>query len=439
VRQSVLFALAFSACAPPQPAFAPPANDTPKACESRKQSVVSLLASLPERGLGAEFRTELPESTLGSAPGTGPVLEVSEQGLALDGEALDAAAWAARAPALPATGTLYVAAAPDVTIHTLRAALAPLPGALTPKLLVRVQSPGTLANEPGTPPRAQAVAARLLTVHDPLARKALADEGYAEFTNCRDLTTAVGSVPAATSRKRWPALRAALGPALSRCACSSFDAGALRALVTAEQRAGTATLGVLPLAFVRDQRCEASMGLRSVKRLLEQIERFDADYAGRYADDAMRFEQVVTNDRLLVEFCDALPGETLAALERAKATLYFRTPGNAECQAWSFAPLSPGAPLGTLRRVRGGPPLAFHYAQASEEISLFGPATDEPKSLPTDTKEWACRVNYKLVGIERDFVQLEGGRWFFSEASCRSADDGAAPGGCAATLAAPTP
>jgi len=238
---------------------------------------------------------------------------------------------------------------------------------------------------------------------------------------------------------RWPALRAALGPALSRCACNSFDAGAARALMTAEQRAGTATLGALPLSFVRDQRCEASMGLRSIKRLLEQIEHFDADYAGRYADDAVRFEQVVTNERLLVQFCDALPGETLAALQRAKATLYFRTPGSAECQAWSFAPLSPGAPLGTLRRVKGGPPAAFHYAQASEELSVFGPATDEPKSLPTDTKEWACRVHYKLVGIERDFIQLETGRWFFTESSCGAANDSAAPTGCAATLATPAP
>lgn len=437
--RAALAVLVLGSCTPPAPAFAPPANDTPQACESRKQGALSLLASLPERGLGAEFRTELPESTLGSAPGTGPVLEVSERTLALDGEAIDAATWATRAQALPASSTLYVAAAPDVTIHTLRVALAPLPNAVTPKLLVRVQSPGTLPNEPGTPARAQAIAARLLTVHDPAARKSLADEGYGEFTNCADLTAAVGSVPAATSRQRWPALRTALGPALSRCACNSFDAGAVRAFMTAEQRAGTATLGALPLAYVRDQRCEASMGLRSVKKLLEQIERFDADYAGRYADDAMRFEQVVTSDRLLVQFCDALPGETLAALERAKATLYLRTAGSAECQAWSFAPLSPGAPLGTLRRVKGGPPLALHYSQASEEISVFGPATDEPKSLPTDTKEWACRGSHKLVGVERDWLQLENGRWFFNEASCRAADDSAATGGCTATLTASAP
>ncbi|HEV8549161.1 MAG TPA: hypothetical protein VGQ57_09035, partial [Polyangiaceae bacterium] len=426
-------ALAAFGCAT-RPAFAPVPNDTPQACESRKQSLAALLARLPERALEADFRTELPESTLGSAPGNGPVLEVHEQALALDGRALDAAAWASQARELPAASTLYVAAAPDVTIHALRMALAPVPAAVTPKLLVRVSSPGTLPNEPGTPARAQAIAARLLVVHDPADRKTLADEGYAEFTNCAALTAAVRSVPAASSRERWPALRAALTPAVSGCGCGSLDAPALRALVTAEQRANTATLGALPLGFVRDQRCEASMGLRSIKRLLEQIERFDADYAGSFSDDAVRFEQVVTSDRLLVQFCDALPGETLAALERARGTLYFHAVGGTECQAWSLSPLSPGAPLGTLRRVKGGPPLAFHYAQASEEISLFGPASDDPKSKPTDLREWACRANYKLVGIEPDWIQLESGRFYFTEAGCRAANDPTAIDGCIATL-----
>jgi hypothetical protein len=72
---------------------------------------------------------------------------------------------------------------------------------------------------------------------------------------------------------------------------------------------------------MRDERCGATMPLRSVQRLLEQVEAFDADYAGRYKDDALRFETVVTNDRLLVQFCDALPGETLAALQKAGRAL----------------------------------------------------------------------------------------------------------------------
>jgi len=427
------------ACAAARPVFTPLPNDTPAACESRKQSLANLLGALPERALGADFRTEVPESTLGEAPGSGPVLEVTEKNLVLDGQLLDASAWAERARALPAPGTVYVAAASDVTVHALRAAVLPLPAGVTPKLLVRVQSPGTLPNEPGTPPRAQAVAARLLYVHDPAARQALADDGYREFTNCAELTRAVTSVKASSSRERWPALRAALMPAVARCACDSFDAAALRALVTAEQRAGTATLGALPLAFVRDQRCEASMGLRSVQRLLAQIERFDADFAGRITDDAVRFDQVVTNERLLVQFCDALPGETFAALGRAKGTLFWRAPGTTQCQAWTLAPLSPGAPLGTLRRTKGGPPLAFHYAQASEEISVFGPAADEPKTLPTDTREWACRTNYKLVGIEPAWIQLENGRWFFDEAACQKASDGDAPNGCFANLATAAP
>jgi len=431
-----LLVLLVAGCAS-RPAFN--GNDTPQACEARKQDLTKVLETLPDRALGTDFRTELPESTLGATPGMGPVLEVTEHALVLDGEPVDAATWAARAQALPAPGTLYVAAAPNLTIHALRAALLPVPPAVAPKLLVRVPAPSAFPNEPATPADARSIAKELLTTHDPAKRKKLADEGYEEFASCVDLRRAVASVPAESARERWPALRAAISPAVAACPCGSFDAAALRALAMAEQRAGTATLGALPLGFVRDQRCEATMGLRSVKRLLDQVEKFDAEFAGSFGDDAMRFEQVVTNDRLLVQFCDALPGETLAALERAKATLYFRTPGGSECQAWTFAPLAPGAPLGTLRRVKGGPPLAFHYSQAAEEVALFGPATDEPKTLPTDTREWSCRTNYKLTGIEPQWIELENGRWFFDEAVCRAASDSTAPGGCMTSVAAGTP
>jgi hypothetical protein len=151
----------------------------------------------------------------------------------------------------------------------------------------------------------------------------------------------------------------------------------------------------------------------------------------------VRFEQVITSEHLLVEFCDALPGETLGALERAKGTLYFRVTGGSECEAWKFAPLSPGAPLGTLRRETrgGGPKLALHYWQAAEEISLFGPASDDPPSKPSDEREWACRTNYKLVGSDASSLELESGRWFFTESACRTAPESANVGGCVATLA----
>jgi hypothetical protein len=162
------------------------------------------------------------------------------------------------------------------------------------------------------------------------------------------------------------------------------------------------------------------------------MERFDADYAGKITDDALRFEEIITSDRLLVEFCDALPGETLATLQKKKSTLYWRVAGSSECQAWTFAPLSPGAPMGTWKRAASAssPAAAFHYWQAAEEISVFGPVTTDPPSKPTDQKEWACKTSYKLTGIDEDSVTLENGRWFFGEAKCRAANDAAAPGGC---------
>jgi len=433
VRAAPLLLIALLGCQT-QPAFAPVPNDTPEACEERKTSLTELVSRLPERSLGTDFRTELPESTLGEAPGSGSVLEVTESSQLLDGQALEGAAWAAQAKKLVVPSALYVAAAPDVTIHALRAALAPVPRGVKLALLVRVHS-AALPAEAGTPERAQTLAARVLSEHDPAVRKAVAEQGYAEFSSCPALADAVAFAGHARPNARWPELHVGLARALPACPCRSFDAGALRALVTAEQRAGTATLGALPLAFVRDERCDASMGLRSVKRLLEQMERFDADWAGKITDDAVRFEQVITSDRLLVEFCDALPGETLASLERKKATLYSRLPGSAECQAWTFAPLSPGAPMGTVRRALPGqaPVVAFHYWQAAEEISVFGPVTRDPPSKPTDQREWPCRTNFKLAGIDGDSIELEAGRWVFDEATCRAASEATAPGGCTAT------
>jgi hypothetical protein len=423
--------LGLSACQT-QPAFSPGPSDTPQACEARKQSLVELLGRLPDASLGTDFRTELPGSTLGAAPGAGPVLEVTETARFLDGEALDPAAWSARAKTLAQGTTVYVAAAPDVTIRALRAAVLPLPASTNLKLLVRVRSPAALPAEQGTPARAQELATEVLTGQDAKTRIATAERGYAEFARCPALATGVATAGRTRPNLRWPALRAELARAVPQCACDALDAGALRALVTAEYRAGTASLGAVPLAFVRDERCEASMGLRSVRRLLEQMERFDADYAGKITDDALRFEEIITSDRLLVEFCDALPGETLATLQKKKSTLYWRVAGSSECQAWTFAPLSPGAPMGTWKRAASAssPAAAFHYWQAAEEISVFGPVTTDPPSKPTDQKEWACKTSYKLTGIDEDSVTLENGRWFFGEAKCRAANDAAAPGGC---------
>jgi hypothetical protein len=421
--------------------FAPTSGDTPEACEARRTELIAFVKELPERALGADLRADLPVTTLGAAPGTGPVLVMAEDSLAFDGESMTRERWAARATELPPKSSLYVAAAPDVTIRTLRARVEPVPAGVDLKLLIKSAGKApALAADPNVPEGARELAGRLLQESDPAAQKALAERGYSEFSSCAPLKSALGAVGPRPPRERWPALKQAFGAALPGCSCESLDAPALRALLAAEQRAGTATLAVLPLSFVRDERCDASMGLRSVKKLLAQMEKFDADNAGTWSDDALRFEQVITNDRLRERFCDALPGETLAALEKAKRTLYFRVAGPELCQAWKFEPLAPGAPMGTLRRAEpdpsGSTPAALHYWQAAEELDLFGPV--EEKSKPTDEREWPCRSRYRMTGIDADSITLESGRWFFTQASCQKAPpEAVAPPSCGTPTAIP--
>src|SRR6185503_16835553 len=111
------------------------------------------------------------------------------------------------------------------------------------------------------------------------------------------------------------------------------------------------------------------------------------------------------------------------------------------CEGFTFEPLSLGAPMGTLRRTKpaGAAPLAFHYWQAAEEIGVFGPVPSDSPTKPTDQREWPCRVNYKLTGIEPEFVALETGRFFFTESACRAAPPESAPGGCVSDRAATQP
>jgi hypothetical protein len=163
------------------------------------------------------------------------------------------------------------------------------------------------------------------------------------------------------------------------------------------------------------------MPLRSIGKLVQQMERFDHEFAGRFGKDAVEFDDVFSNERLLEYFCNALPGETLAAQQRKRATVYLRR-GGTVCEGWRFEPLAPGAPMGTWRRVSGGTsdPLSVHYWQAAEEIRLFGPVS-EPGSKPTDEREWACQEKLRLIGVEARSVELEGGRWFFDEEACRLA------------------
>jgi hypothetical protein len=401
---------------------------SPEACEREKTALGELLQALPKDTLRTELAA-LPESSVGVPPHEGPVLEVSEQSLRLDGQPIPPAELAARFGSA-APKRLYVAAAPETTIGRLRSVTAPLPRTIELSLLVRMRrGKGVTAHAPGASARARAIIDAVLSAPDARVRQEKLREGYAELASCTALADAVARANQAPERERWAKLRDGALAALPSCPCDSLSGPSLRALFAADQRAGTASLAAVPLSFVRDERCNASMPLRSVARLLEQIEKFDEEYAGKWQDDALRFEQVITNDRLLVQFCDALPGETLAALQRAKRSIYFRAPGRDDCDAWSFEPLSLGAPMGTVRRNSGGS--AFHYWQAAEEISLFGPLVPGAPSKPTDERDWPCKITHKLTAIDADAITLESGRWFFTEAACRAAPATTAVGGCA--------
>jgi hypothetical protein len=252
---------------------------------------------------------------------------------------------------------------------------------------------------------------------------------------------AVDSTRGLSERERWPRLREALQTALPTCSCQQLDADGLRALLSAEQRAGTVTLSSVPIGFLREQRCVASMPLRSVQQVLDDIDEFDAEFAGDWKDGELHFDDVVTNERLLNVLCVALPGETLASLQRESATMYWRLPGRDRCEAWQFEPLARGAPLGTWRRVEPElPPLALHYRQGAEDLRVFGPVTD-PKSRATDEGPWSCDQNFHMLDQSTDSIGLEGGgRWYFDSAACeRAPANSASFAGCVSTLAAANP
>lgn len=428
---SVGLALALaSGCAPP-PAVPASRPLSGPACESRQQELIAFVEKLPQRALVAPLEVEPPECAVGEVPGGGALLEIGESVVILDGErselpslgerVLRAKDWFEQASRV--NDTVYVAAAPSVDVQTLRAYLRHAPQGTKLKLLVRMPAPAAFS-APSATNAARELAARVLDERDPRAREELAAAGYAKFASCPGVTDAVRSLAGLPPRERWPRLREALRTALGGCRCGELDADGLEPLLVAEQRAGTATLAALPLGFLLDERCGASMPLRSVAKLVAQIEAFDREFAGSWREDALEFDAVLTDQRLVNMFCNALPGETLAALERARATLYWKMPGGESCEAWRFEPLSPGAPMGTWRQLGAGAKttgLAFHYWQAAEEIRLFGPAASDPPSQPTDRRDWTCDQNLRMIAVDERSVQLERGRWFFSETACRKA------------------
>jgi hypothetical protein len=356
VLSAALFS--FIACRHAPPAAPAKVPETPEQCTSRAHAFADFVAALPETAVASATRTDLAVATIGRAPGSGPVVEVSPRDLSIDGRPVPGdlaaraqsfrqwvTAWSAALPPSVKSATrqrpaLYVAASADTDVHTLRAFVGSVPNSVELRLLVRVaEAPhGKGAADPGS--RGGTLAARLLGESDPARASAIAAEGYAEFSKCAALSAAVRAVPAGPSRERWPNLRNAIASSLPSCACTDVDTDDLRSLVSAEQRAGVGSLAYLPLSFVRDERCDASMPLRSVEKLVKQLEQFDAEFSAQFQRDAVTFDDVLTSERLRVYFCDALPGETFAEKAHTRGTLYLHVPGTKSCEAWTFSALA---------------------------------------------------------------------------------------------------
>ena len=424
------------------------APESPEVCQNNQTQLLRLLEVLPEKGLAVRGRSDLPVATLGGVIGGGRVVDISDSAILLDGTALPGDDGPARIAALeqslgqaasPGVGhtLLYLAVAAETEVPTLRSYLRAIPRSFDVHLVF--QSPASSATDVGTP--TASVAERLRTEKDLPTRQALARSAYAQLARCQPVLDAVDGVKAGDPSERWPALRAALLSSLPACQCSDLDAAGLRELVMAEQRAGAAAVGSVPFEFMRDERCGASFGLSPLQKVVTDIEAFDEKFSGGYAKDALAFDQVVTNERLLNYLCQALPGETLAALQREKRTFFWKVKGLAHCQAWQFEPLKPGSPMGTWRRQgeNGQLPLAVHYWQGAEEIRLYGPVPDST-SQPTDERTWTCNQDFRMRGVDGHSIELETGRWFFDAETCEKASDqqGAFPG-CVSALAGGPP
>lgn len=418
--------------------------ESPEVCQANQTRLIQLLESLPERGLAVRGRSDLPAASLAGVIGSGRVVDIGPDALLLDGAPLPGADTPARLTELekalkdsagPGVGhsVLYLSIAATTDVRTLRKYLRAIPRAYDLHLVFQSPPAGGASAAAG----AASAAERLRTEPDVAKRRDLAHSAYAELARCPALLSAVDGVAAGDPSQRWPALRAALLGALPQCQCSQLDVAELRELVLAEQRAGAAAVGSVPFEFMRDERCGASFGLTPLQTVVADIEAFDEKFAGAYASEALSFDQVVTNDRLLNYLCQALPGETLAALQRERRTFYWKVPGLPRCQAWQFEPSAPGSPMGTWRRQgeHGQLPLAVHYWQGAEEIRLYGPVPDGT-SRPTDERTWSCDQDFRMRGVDAQSIVLETGRWFFDAEACEQAStEQATFPGCVTALA----
>ncbi|HEX2730949.1 MAG TPA: hypothetical protein VHM70_05065 [Polyangiaceae bacterium] len=433
---------------------------TGPSCEQRQAALLDVLKKLPHESLAAPVQVTLAASTLRGAFGKGSILQLSDRSIILDGQSIEGGNTAeqletlgarlkqlqteqssvAGAPGAKSSAKesdkaaplrLYIAAARDLDVTTLHGYLKAVPRQFELRLLFAVP-PVSIAAEPDE----HELPAKVLAERDMKTRHALARQGYADYSECKAVADAAASVEGLNDHERWPRLQDAMLRAIPQCECDDLDADGLRLLLAAEQRAGTVALASIPMDFLRDQRCTAAMPLRSVQQILDDVDEFDAEFSGDWKNDELHFDDVVTDDRLLNTLCGAMPGDTLASLQRESATLYWRVPGQATCQAWRIESLSRGAPLGTwTKQTDGGQSLAFHFRQAGEEIRLFGPTTE--KSRATDDGPWPCDQELHMVDQDEHSIWLEhGGRWYFDQAACESAPASSAViGGCISSIA----
>lgn len=408
---------------------------TGPSCEERQRQLVDVLESLPDQTLNSPVRVPLPTATLAGHFGKGPVLELSEGAVLFDGQRLPgqtqderiAALGRVAAPSAPsAPGVpVYVAASPATDVRTLQAYLSVLAPAYDLRLVFsRPATPEALPEDPTEEAADTAYADQLLLERDPAVRRRIAAEGYQTYSDCEAVDAAASAHQSAPEGTRWAGLKRAMIAAVPKCKCSDIDPDGLRSLLVAEQRAGNVAVGSMPAGFLRDVRCRASMPLRTVQQVLGDVESFEAEFSGNWDDSGVRFEEVVTNERLLNYLCTAMPGELFESISAEFATVYLKHTKATGCQAYRLEPVARGAVFGTFRAVQtatSNPAPSFHYRLGGNDLRVYGPLSNA-ESRPTDEGPWSCNKDLKLSGADAHFIQAEGGgRLYFDEQSCEAA------------------
>lgn len=416
---------------------------TGPSCEERKTQLLKVLGELPQEGHGMPLDVDLPVSAFGGAYTKAPTLEITERGVRLRGRPLLGESRAERKKALqkalesdPIHGVLLVAAAAQVNARTLHDYFEAFPKDVQPRLLFRAPA---LSNKKNADQLNDGLdlADQVLVERDPLKRRELARQGYGQFAPCPATTAVADAVEQLEPGERWPALARSMPSAISQCPCEQLEPDPLRRLLVAEQRAGTAAVGSVSVAFLSDIRCRASMPLRSIQQILLDIDEFDAEFSGNWREDALVFDQVVTDERLLVYLCNAMAGDVLSELQRDGRSLYLKIPSSGRCDEWRFKPIARGAPMGFVERRRPGADLRFHFRQAGNELRLFGPAPTE-SAATTEAQDWTCDEDLHLAGAEEDRIQVTGnGAWFFTAETCQNAPASTAFKSCLHSSSAP--